>query len=124
VVDQLRRIDNLFEIAQIQDQLAWQPFREGVEIFPLSENQETQARVALLRYQPGAMVPLHHHPGYEHIIVLSGSQQDEQGEYPAGTLAINTPTSQHRVTSPEGCIVLIFWERPVVIQENPSKLAG
>jgi anti-sigma factor ChrR (cupin superfamily) len=116
MVDPIQRIDNLFEIASFQDQLPWQPFREGVEIYPLSQNAETQSQVALLRYQPGAAVPCHEHPGYEHIIVLSGSQTDAWGHYGPGTLAINTPGSEHQVASPEGCIVLIFWEKPVAIK--------
>ena len=117
-MDQPYRLDNLFAVASVQDQLPWQPFRPGIEIYPLTHNPATGFQVALLRYQPGATVPHHEHPGYEHILVLSGAQQDDRGQYPEGTLAINTPGSTHQVTSPEGCIVLIFWEKPVVIKES------
>ena len=108
-------IENLLSVAQFQEQLPWQPFRPGVDIYNLSQNPATGAQTALLRYQPGASVPRHEHRGYEHVLVLAGSQQDERGQYPAGTLAVNPPGSQHTVTSPEGCIVLIFWEQPVAM---------
>jgi len=114
-----RYVEHLFTIAGFQDQLPWQPFRPGIEIYPLSQNLETGYQVALLRYQAGAVVPRHYHPGYEHILVLSGAQQDEQGQYSAGQFVINTPGSRHRVTSAEGCIVLIFWEKPVVFEQAP-----
>jgi anti-sigma factor ChrR (cupin superfamily) len=114
-----RHLEHLFTIASFQDQLPWQPFRLGIEIYPLSQNPETGYQVALLRYQAGAVVPRHYHPGYEHILVLSGTQQDEQGQYSAGEFVINAPGSRHQVTSPEGCIVLIFWEQPVVFEPAP-----
>ncbi len=115
-MDQPYRLDNLFAIAHFQDQLPWQPFRPGVDIYPLTQNPDTGSQVALLRYQPGTSVPHHEHSGFEHILVLSGAQQDHRGQYPEGTLAINTPGSTHQVTSPGGCIVLIFWEKPVIMR--------
>ncbi|MEY3299017.1 MAG: hypothetical protein RLZZ597_2277 [Cyanobacteriota bacterium] len=108
-------LSDLFNIGQHQGQLPWQPFRPGVDIYPLCQGQDTPAQLALLRYQPGASVPHHRHPGFEHILVLWGSQEDDQGHYPAGTLTINPPNSHHRVASAEGCIVLIGWEKPVEI---------
>jgi anti-sigma factor ChrR (cupin superfamily) len=55
-------------------------------------------------------------------LVLWGAQEDDQGRYPVGTLTINPPGSQHRVASPEGCIVLIGWEKPVEIQPVEEEL--
>lgn len=96
------------------DQLPWQPLRPGVEISSLYQDADSGGQLALLRYQSGATVPRHHHPGYEQILVLAGEQGDERGNYPAGTLVVNLPGSQHQVASPKGCVVLIFWQRPVV----------
>ena len=107
-------IENLREAEIAPNQLPWQPLRAGVEICSLYQDADSGSQLALLRYQPGATVPRHHHPGYEQILVLAGEQGDERGLYPAGTLVINPPGSQHQVTSPQGCIVLIFWQRPVV----------
>ncbi|MEM9089741.1 MAG: cupin domain-containing protein [Cyanobacteria bacterium P01_F01_bin.53] len=111
-------LPNLFALASQPDSLAWKPFRPGVEIHRLYGDSKRGPSAALLKYEPGATVPQHSHTGYEHIIVLSGAQSDAQGTYPAGTLVINPPGSQHNIVSDAGCIVLIIWEKPVVIQED------
>ena len=94
-------------------EVAWQPFRPGIEIHRLYGDGTTGPSAALLRYAPGASLPLHTHIGYEHILVLRGSQVDAGGEYSAGTLLINPPGTSHAVNSPQGCIVYISWEKPV-----------
>jgi anti-sigma factor ChrR (cupin superfamily) len=86
------------------------PFREGVEICSL---QVGEPAVALLRYAAGASVPRHLHTGLETILVLQGTQSDEQGDYPTGSLILNLEGSTHSVWSREGCVVLIQWDRPV-----------
>jgi anti-sigma factor ChrR (cupin superfamily) len=86
------------------------PFREGVEIARLHDGPPA---VALLRYAPGAGVPAHLHRGLETILVLQGSQSDERGEYPQGSLILNPEGTSHRVWSDEGCVVLIQWTLPV-----------
>ena len=106
---------DLFRISDRQHNIPWQPFREGVDIQVLYGNIENGPATALLRYQPGASVPEHIHTGFEHVLVLSGSQTDRQGEYEIGTLAINAPGTSHNVKSENGCIVLIIWEKPVYI---------
>jgi anti-sigma factor ChrR (cupin superfamily) len=90
------------------------PFRPGIEIRVLFGTPGSGGpAAALLRYQPGAGVPAHEHPGHELICVLSGSQSDERGTHPAGTILVNAPGSHHTVTSADGCLVLVVWERPV-----------
>ncbi len=108
-------LKNLLNIATQQDNLPWQPFRDGVEIYRLYGDGKSGAAAALLRYQPGASVPRHEHIGFEHILVLSGSQTDENGKHEVGTLVINPPNSNHHVTSTSGCIVLALWEKPISI---------
>lgn len=93
--------------------LQFQDLREGVEIHVLHEAPDG-ARVAILRYRPGAEVPPHRHEGYEYIYVLEGEQSDERGSYAAGSFVINEPGETHRVQSKTGCLVLIIWQRPVV----------
>jgi anti-sigma factor ChrR (cupin superfamily) len=97
--------------------LPWQPFRPGVEIYELYQG-ETGSAAALLKYEAGAGVPQHTHSGFEHIFILEGSQSDQIGTYEAGTLVINQPDSTHNVASKAGCIVLIIWERPVVMEKE------
>ena len=116
-------LPDLFSLADSPERLAWEPFRSGVEIHRLYSHENGSA-AALLKYAPGATVPEHDHTGYEHIVVLSGSQRDAQGTYSAGTLVINPPDSHHNVASDEGCIVLIVWERPVLIREDNTDVSS
>jgi len=90
--------------------MTFAPFRPGVEICWL---QQGAPAVALLRYAPGAAVPLHRHDGLESVLVLDGAQSDQNGRYGAGSLILNRPGTTHAVWSDEGCVVLIQWERPV-----------
>lgn len=110
-------IPDLLMLRDRADVLPWQPFRPGVDIHRLYGDAEGPS-AALLRYAPGAKVPHHDHTGYEHIIVLSGSQRDLHQTYAAGSLVINAPGSDHAVTSEDGCIVLIIWQKPVVLREE------
>jgi anti-sigma factor ChrR (cupin superfamily) len=105
-------LHELFALAAQPERVAWQAFREGVEIYPIYNNRQG-CSAALLRYAPGASVPAHEHIGYEHILVLTGEQRDERNVYPAGTLVISPPGSAHSILSQHGCVVLAIWERPV-----------
>ncbi len=96
------------------------PLHPGVEILPLygmlpdgTPLSKTGPSAAFIKYAPGAQVPRHLHPGVEHIIILSGSQTDERGTYGRGTCVMNPPGSTHAVSSPEGCLVLAIWSRPI-----------
>ncbi len=99
---------------------AFRPFVAGIDILPIYgrdesgiELSETEPSAALLRYQPGAVVAPHRHTGFEHIVVLQGSQRDELGIYRRGDCIISPPGSRHSVTSDDGCLVLAIWNRPV-----------
>ena len=98
-----------------ESKLAWEPFRDGVEVSWVYRNGDHGPAAAFLRYQPGAGIPFHRHPGYEHIIFLRGSQTDDRGRVGAGSIVINPPGMTHKVVSEDGCLVLIFWERPVQV---------
>jgi anti-sigma factor ChrR (cupin superfamily) len=100
------------------EKVRWQPFRAGVEIARLYGGEPGKCSAALLRYAPRAQVPKHVHHGYEHILVLSGSQRDDNGVYEAGSLLISEPGSAHAIASDDGCVVLAIWERPVEIMEE------
>jgi anti-sigma factor ChrR (cupin superfamily) len=94
--------------------MEFEAFREGVEICHLWRGGPD---VALLRYTKGASVPRHRHTGLETILVLSGSQSDENGTYAAGSLVFNPTNTDHSVWSDDGCTVLIQWEKPVEFLE-------
>jgi anti-sigma factor ChrR (cupin superfamily) len=106
-------LKDVFHFAAQQDQVAWEPYKKGVDIFRLYGDGVTGPTAALLRYREHGEVPLHEHVGYEHILILSGSQRDESGIYPEGTFFINPPGTRHQVSSDTGCIVLAIYEKPV-----------
>jgi anti-sigma factor ChrR (cupin superfamily) len=111
----LKRVFDLHAVAAGSPDVAWSPWREGVDIFRLYGDGVSGPAAALLRYAANAQVPLHEHTGYEHVFVLSGTQEDEDGVYRAGSMVVNPPGSRHRVRAPAGCTVLVVWEHPVIL---------
>ncbi|HUB95787.1 MAG TPA: cupin domain-containing protein [Stellaceae bacterium] len=97
------------------DDMQWDAFRPGIRVHWLYRTGAGGAEAALLRYDPGATVPLHEHLGWEHILVLRGSQSDGTTRYKEGALLISPPGSRHAIASPEGCVVLAIWQHPVRI---------
>jgi anti-sigma factor ChrR (cupin superfamily) len=113
-------LKDLFRISEWQHTLPWVPFRDGIDIHRLYGDGNGGPATALLRFHPGARVPLHEHTGYEHILVLSGSQDDEQGTADPGSLIINPPGTRHSIVSAAGCIVLAIYEKPVAFLDYPA----
>lgn len=107
---------DLFGPRQDFSRYTFQPFREGVEIARIYGDGTSGPAAALLRYAPGATVPLHEHTGFEHIIVLSGSQTDEHGTHEAGSCLIHASGTRHRVSSADGCVVLALWYSPIAFR--------
>lgn len=96
---------------------AWEPFRDGVEAAWLYRTDGGGPASALLRYAPGATVPLHRHQGFEHILILEGSQSDGATTLNKGDVAVHPPGSEHRIDSPTGCTALLIWEKAPLILE-------
>jgi len=103
-------LDELRAMA-LSPRLPWSRFVPGVEIHRLWGAPQGRSG-ALLRYAAGASVPRHRHEGTEHIYVLIGAQRDDRGEYAAGAHIVNPPGSEHAVSSADGCVVFVVWERP------------
>jgi anti-sigma factor ChrR (cupin superfamily) len=106
-------LKDLFHFVEHQDKFAWEPYKKGVEIFRLYGDGISGPTAALIRYREQGEVAMHEHQGYEHILILAGSQRDENGTFEAGTLVINPPGTRHKVNSEDGCIVLAIYEKPV-----------
>jgi anti-sigma factor ChrR (cupin superfamily) len=104
-------INNLLEEALHPARL-WEDFQVGVEISRVYTVEQGMAS-AFLRFTPESRLPRHCHVGYEHIFVLRGSQQDENGVHRAGTMLLHPPGTCHTVSSSEGCLVFAIWEKPV-----------
>ncbi len=107
------QLDDFFNLASRLDEIDWQPFRDGVDIHRLYGDGLIGPSAALIRFSKESSVPLHHHDGYEHILILAGSQRDENGLLNTGTLRIHPPGTQHSVISDAGCVVLAIYEKPV-----------
>jgi anti-sigma factor ChrR (cupin superfamily) len=115
-------LKNLFQIAENADTIPWQPFRDGVDIYRLYGDGASGPTAALIRFRVEGTVPMHEHQGYEHILVLSGSQRDQNSTATAGTLMINSPGTRHSIVSEAGCIVLAIYEKPVSFEAVSASL--
>lgn len=77
-------------------------YREGVEV---------ARATSIVRYAPESSFPSHVHGGGEEILVLQGTFQDEQGDFPAGSYFRNPPGTAHTPASLEGCTILVrLWQ--------------
>ena len=103
-------LQNLRDLAE-QQPFAWRPFFPGVNIHWLYRDGDEGPAAALIRFDPGARVPLHEHRGFEHIFMLRGSQTDENGVLHAGGLVVHAPGTRHSVFSEDGCLVLAIYEK-------------
>ena len=97
--------------------LAFEPFHEGIDAAWLHRDPDGGPAAAVLRYRPGARAPRHRHPGWERVILISGSQSDAEGVLRAGGVALNAPGTEHEVVSDEGCLALLVWERQPIMLE-------
>jgi anti-sigma factor ChrR (cupin superfamily) len=98
--------------------LDYEPFRPGVTVHWLNRGAGDEPSAAILNYAAGARIPRHRHAGLETIVVLDGTQSDEAGDYPVGSLVLNPVGSEHSVWTKDGCVVLIQWDRQVVFIEE------
>jgi anti-sigma factor ChrR (cupin superfamily) len=84
----------------------WQPTGcAGVEMQLL--HRFGPERVAILRFAPGAAMPLHGHFGGEEILVLDGALADAHGRYPEGTWLRSPPGIRHAPFSETGCTIWV-----------------
>jgi anti-sigma factor ChrR (cupin superfamily) len=120
-VPQYQRIElhDVFELTRNQERIPWTPFRDGIDIHRLYGDGITGPTAALIRFRKAGKIPLHQQTGYEHILVLAGSQRDQNGRAATGTLMINPPGSAHSVVGEAGCLVLAIYEKPVAFLEEP-----
>jgi quercetin dioxygenase-like cupin family protein len=114
-LSQILRLKDLFQISEWQHKIQWKPFYPSVDIYRLYGDGEDGPTAALLRFHAGGRVPLHEHSGYEHILILAGSQVDENSRADSGMLIINPPGTNHSILSETGCIVLAIYENPVKV---------
>jgi quercetin dioxygenase-like cupin family protein len=100
------------------DALPWQPTHfAGIEIKTLLFDRSSGLLSALMRMAPGAVLPDHEHVQIEQTWVLEGHLVDRSGpddgiECKAGQFIWRPAGSQHNAWSPNGCLMLAFFQIP------------
>lgn len=93
------------------------------------EGAEVARATSIVRYAVGSAFPAHVHSGGEEILVLSGTFQDEHGDYPAGSYFRNPPGTSHSPAAAEGCEIFVrLWQfrqgdaAQIVLQPGQSEV--
>lgn len=80
----------------------------GVERKMLDRIGEEVARATtIVRFAPGSAFSAHTHDGGEEFLVLDGTFQDEDGDFPVGSYVRNPPTSSHTPAAQDGATILV-----------------
>jgi anti-sigma factor ChrR (cupin superfamily) len=97
----------------------WSPSQfPGISIKVLYENREKGEMTCLLKWEPGATLPMHKHPELEQSFVLEGSFYDHDGICRAGEYVWRHPGSFHETHSDEGAVLLAIYRKPNVFQNT------
>jgi anti-sigma factor ChrR (cupin superfamily) len=100
------------------ESMEWQKTRfPGCEAKTLLFDHATGLMTALMRFQPGAVLPDHEHVNIEQTYVLEGSLVDKEGpamgiEARAGEYVWREPGSRHVAWCPEGGLMLAIFQVP------------
>ncbi|MEC4766354.1 cupin domain-containing protein [Halomonas sp. CUBES01] len=112
----LKLVMSNVELPDIEFEQMEPGLRNNVFIHILFDNKKdnpTGSDAALIKYLPGAFVPLHLHRGYEMVLVLQG-EYIENGEINTpGSLIIRAPGTTHSMRSNTGCVILAMRDIPV-----------
>ena len=101
--------------------LPWTPTRfPGIEMKTLMEDKQTGMLTVLMRWAPGARLPLHEHVRLEQTYVLEGSFADHEGVCTAGNYVWRPPGSRHEAWSDEGALLLAFFLSPNRFFDQPE----
>jgi anti-sigma factor ChrR (cupin superfamily) len=84
----------------------------GIDWKILMKDEATGMFTALMRWAPGARLPLHEHAALEQTYVLSGSFSDHSGTCHAGQYVWRRQGSRHDAWTDEGALMLAFFLKP------------
>ncbi|MCM2563579.1 cupin domain-containing protein [Lutimaribacter sp. EGI FJ00015] len=68
---------------------------------------EVARATSIVRFDPGSAFSPHTHDGGEEYLVLDGTFQDEDGDFPTGYYVRNPPTSSHTPAARDGATILV-----------------
>ena len=69
--------------------------------------EEVARATSIVRFDPGSAFSPHTHDGGEEYLVLDGTFQDEDGDFPTGFYVRNPPTSSHIPAARDGATILV-----------------
>jgi anti-sigma factor ChrR (cupin superfamily) len=90
----------------------------------LYEEKAKGEMTCLLKWEPGATLPMHKHPELEQSFVLEGSFYDHDGICRAGEYVWRHQGSFHETHSDEGAILLAIYRKPNVFQNTAGFFDG
>ena len=100
-------------------EVEWKPTQfEGISIKVLYEDAAKGEMTCLLRWAPGAKLPIHKHAAIEQTWVLEGSFYDHEGIARAGEFVWRPAGSVHEARSDEGATLLAIFRKPNIFQKN------
>ncbi len=92
--------------------MPWIDTAPGNQMKVLMHDKETGMLTILTRLAPGASIPFHMHEDLEQTYIVEGSLKDDEGEVTAGNFVIRPKGSKHSPTAPNGCTMLVFFQKP------------
>ncbi len=91
-------------------ELEWVEARPDVRQKRIWEDKAGERRAMLVRFEPGATLPLHRHIGDELIFIIEGANADEAGEVATGNANYRPNGCTHTVTTKNGATALaVVW---------------
>ena len=108
--------------------MEWQKTRfAGCEVKPLLFDRATGLVTALMRFEPGAVLPDHEHVKIEQTYVLEGKLVDKEGpaeglEVKSGEFVWREPGSRHVAWTPEGGLMLAMFQIPNKFYERDGRV--
>lgn len=94
------------------NEIEWKPLgeenSEGIFIKSLLFDEKThRSPTILLKFEAGATYPLHNHPAGEEVFVLEGDIKLGKDELFAGDYLFTAVNNKHRVSTKNGCVILL-----------------
>ncbi len=92
--------------------MPWIDTGPGNQMKVLMHDPKTGMLTIITKLAPGASIPFHMHEDLEQTYILEGSLKDDEGEVTAGNFVIRPKGSKHSPTAPNGCTMLVFFQKP------------
>lgn len=106
--------------------LRWQRLVRGISYTEVRLRGPSPAKVHLLRLDPGATTPAHHHDAAELTLVLDGAFRDEFGQFSQGDVSLIGDGKSHGPLAcpSQGCVCLTVGFAPGQISTLAQRLLG